>query len=282
MTQPPPLPPFLIGQRPGAARRIAVSGTTLQVWTAGEGSPVLFLHGLGWDSALWWPFVQRYTATHRVICPDTRGHGGSDAPPGPYAIAQFAEDMVALLDALGIGRAAVVGLSQGGMTALHMATRSPARVGCLAALATAARVDPATAAALEDRIVAQREAGPEAAARLAARGIFSDAFLDRAPGYLDAFVTWRAAMPLAPLEAATRAGIGHDVTADLPAIAVPTLVVAGGADRLIAPAVTRSIADAVPGARFAELPGAGHMLAVEQPGPLAALLDPLLADWAAA
>lgn len=280
MRSPPPaLPPFLLSQRPGEAARVDVGDAELAVWSAGDGPPVLFLHGLGWDSSLWWPFVARYLDRFRVICPDTRGHGRSDAPPGPYSIAGFATDMVRVLDALGIARAAVVGLSQGGMTALTLAARHSDRVGCLAALATAARVDPATTAALEDRIRAQREAGPEVAARLAARGIFSAGFLARTPDYLDAFVAWRAAMPSAPLEAATRAGVGYDVTDALAAIAVPTLVVAGSADGLIAPAVTRAIADGIPGAAWGEIPGCGHMVAVEQPEAVAAYLDPLLDRW---
>ncbi len=276
----PSLPPFLLPQRPGAPIAVEAGETPLSVWVGGDGPPVLFLHGLGWDSGLWWPLVARFLPRFRVICPDTRGHGLSGTPPGPYSIAGFAADMLRVLDALGIARAAVVGLSQGGMTALTLATRHPARVGQLAALATTARVDPATAAALEDRIAAQRQAGPEAAARLAARSIFSDAFLEATPGYLDAFVAWRAAMPAAPLEAATRAGLGYDVTDALAGIAVPTLVVAGGADRLIPPAATRAIAQAIPGAAYAELDGAGHMLAVEQPAALGALLDAHLEGWA--
>jgi len=276
----PALPPFMLADRPGAPVMIDVGATSLSVWSLGEGPPLLFLHGLGWDSGLWWPMVRRWAGRFRVICPDTRGHGASFAPPGPYSIKGFAVDMLRLLDALGIARTAVVGLSQGGMTALTMATSWPERIGNLSALATAARVDPTSAAALEERILAGRTAGPEAAARLAARGIFSDAFLAATPGYLEAFVAWRAAMPAAPLEAATRAGLGYDVTAALPGLSVPTLVVAGGADRLIPPQATRAIAEGIPGATYAELAGAGHILSVEQPEALASLLDRQLAGWA--
>lgn len=273
------LPPFAAASRPGAisSTRIA-GGIDIALWRGGErGRPaVLFLHGLGWDNALWWPFVERYLDRFDVICPDTRGHGASGKPPGPYSIALFAEDMLGLLDALGLARVAVVGLSQGGMTAQVMATRAPQRVAALAAVATSGRMDPAASANMEDRIRASREAGPEAAARIAARSIFSDAFLARMPGYLDAFIAWRVAMDAAAQEAAMRAGTGYDVLPDLPKLRMPVLVVAGAVDRLIPPAASRAIAGAAPGAQYVEIPESGHMIAVEQPAALAAALDPFL------
>jgi 3-oxoadipate enol-lactonase len=273
------LPPFAAASRPGvvSSTRIA-GGIDIAVWRGGErGRPaVLFLHGLGWDNSLWWPFVEPYLDRFDVICPDTRGHGASSKPPGPYSIGLFADDMLGLLDALGLDRVAVVGLSQGGMTAQVMATRAPQRVAALAAVATSARMDPAAAANMEDRIRAGREAGPEAAARIAAKSIFSDAFLARTSGYLDAFIQWRIAMDVAAQEAAMRAGVGYDVLPDLPKLGIPVLVVAGAGDRLIPPAASRAIAGAAPGAQYIEIPESGHMIAVEQPAALAAVLDPFL------
>lgn len=272
-------PPFAAAMRPGAVASLRAGDIDIAYWRGGQvgqGPAVLFLHGLGWDNALWWPFVDRYLDRFDVICPDSRGHGGSAKPPGPYSIAVFAADMLALLDGLGVGRTAVVGLSQGGMTAQVMATSAPARVAALAALATSGRMDPAAAANMEARIQASRAAGAEAAARIAAKSIFSDAFLDRTSGYLDAFIAWRVAMDAAAQEAAMRAGIGYDVFPDLPKLKIPTLVVAGAFDRLIPPAASRAIAAAAPGAQYVEIPDSGHMIAVEQPASLAAILDPFL------
>ena len=273
------LPPFAAVERPGSVSSSRAGGIDIAYWRGGRtgsGPAVLFLHGLGWDNALWWPFVERYLDRFDVICPDTRGHGASAKPPGPYSIARFAQDMLALLDGLGLARVAVVGLSQGGMTAQVMATAAPGRVAALAAVATSGRMDPAAAANMEARIQASREAGVEAAARIAAKSIFSDGFLARTPGYLDAFITWRVAMDAPAQEAAMRAGAGYDVLPDLPKLKIPTLVVAGAADRLIPPAASRAIAAAAPGAQYVEIPESGHMIAVEQPAALAAVLDPFL------
>lgn len=273
------LPPFAARHRPGAVASVRAGSIDIAYWRGGrvgQGPPLLFLHGLGWDGALWWPFVERYLDRFDVICPDSRGHGASGKPPGPYSIGMFAADMLALLDGLGIKRTAVIGLSQGGMTAQVMATRAPGRVAALAAVATAGRTDPTAAANMDERIRAGREAGAEAAARIAAKSIFSEAFLAHDPGYLDAFVGWRVGMDDVALEAAMRALAGFDVLPDLPKLTMPVLVVAGAVDRLIPPAASRAIAAAAPGAQYAEIPESGHMIAVEQPARFAAVLDPFL------
>ena len=273
------LPPFAAKSRPGAVASARAGSIDIAYWRGGrvgQGPAVLFLHGLGWDGSLWWPFVERYLDRFDVICADSRGHGASGKPPGPYSIKMFADDMLALLDALGVERAAVVGLSQGGMTAQVMATQAPGRVTALAAVATAGRTDPTAAANMEERIQAARSAGIEAAARIAATSIFSEAFLARTPGYLDAFIAWRVGMDNAPLEAAMRALAGFDVLPGLPKLKIPVMVVAGAVDRLIPPAASRAIAGAAPGAQYVEIPESGHMIAVEQPAAFAAVLDPFL------
>jgi pimeloyl-ACP methyl ester carboxylesterase len=272
------LPPFAVTSRPGAMKTARANGLDIGYWRGGKAAapPVLFLHGLGWDSALWWPFVERYLDRFDVICPDTRGHGISSKTPGPYSIQLYAADMLALLDALGLAQVAIVGLSQGGMTAQMIATAAPQRVAALAVLVAGPRTDATSAANMEERIQAQRQAGPEAAARIAAKSILSDAFLARTPGYLEAFIAWRAAMDPACMEAAMRAGNGYDVLPALPQLTVPVVVIAGDGDRLIPAAATRAVADAIPGAPYIKIADSGHMVSIEQPAALAASLDPFL------
>jgi pimeloyl-ACP methyl ester carboxylesterase len=272
------LPPFATADRPGSLRTVEVNGFRMTYWRGGtaDGPPLLFLHGLGWDNTLWWPFVRSYLQRFDVICPDTRGHGRSDKPPGPYSIDLFAADMLALVDALALPRLAIVGLSQGGMTAQVMTARAPDRIAALAVLVAGARSDPTSAANMEERIAAQRQAGPEAAARIAAKAIFSDAFLDHTSGYLEAFVAWRAKADAAAMESAMRAINGYDVLPALPGFRLPALVIAGDRDRLIPSAATRAVAAGIPGARYVEIPDCGHMATIEQPTAVAAALDPFL------
>jgi len=98
----------------------------------GEGSPLLFVHGLGSSTRDWENQIPYFSHHYKVITYDVRGHGKSDKPPGPYSIPQFASDAVGLLQALGIDQVNVVGISMGGMIAFQMAVDSPDLITSLA------------------------------------------------------------------------------------------------------------------------------------------------------
>ena len=103
-----------------------------------EGAPVVVLsHALGSSSEMWQRVLPPLAARHRVVRSDTRGHGRSPAPPGPYAIADLVADQLALLDGLGIERASFVGLSMGGAVCMLLAATAPERVDRLALCSTA-------------------------------------------------------------------------------------------------------------------------------------------------
>jgi len=267
---------FLPG--PGTAlRRVATPRLTMQFAEAGQGRPVVFLHGLGWDHSLWHPTLTRLAPRYHAIAGDTRGHGGSDAPDEPYDIAMFAQDWAALLDALGLREVCLVGLSQGGMVAQRLAAERPDLVAALVLVATACHTDPAGEAKMEARLQAMAEAGPEAAAVVAAESIFSPGWRQARPGELARFIAWRKAMPAGPIAAATRAAFGMDLRPMLPGIAVPVLVVSGDADRLTPLAAQAEIAALIPRAGHSIVAGAGHIIPVEQPDTFVALLDGFLA-----
>src|SRR5829696_9504920 len=108
----PPLPAL-----PGVSHRaIHVNGTRLHVAEAGDGPPLLLLHGWPQHWWCWRKLIPRLAASYRVLAPDLRGWGWSDAPPGDYDKASFAADIVALLDAEGIDRVSVIGHDWGGFT----------------------------------------------------------------------------------------------------------------------------------------------------------------------
>jgi 3-oxoadipate enol-lactonase len=265
-----------------AERRVATPRLTMNIVEAGGGPAVLLIHGLGWDHSLWNPTVERLAARYHVVAADTRGHGATDKPYGPYDIDMFARDYAALADALGIARMCVVGLSQGGMIAQALTLIRPDLVGALVLVSTAYKSDPSLRDNMEARIAAMAKAGPEAAAGIAAESIFSPAWRAAHPGELARFVAWRTAMPGEPLLAATRALYDFDLTNGLPRIAVPTLVVAGDEDVLTKPQGMEQIATLIPGAALRRIPATGHMIPVEQPEALDALLDTFLAAHVAA
>jgi 3-oxoadipate enol-lactonase len=102
-----------------------VNGTTIYYEQAGEGTPLLLIHGLGSSGDDWAFQREDFSRQHRLILPDLRGSGRSAKPPGPYSIAQFALDLWALLDALGVESTSILGFSLGGAVALEMALMRP-------------------------------------------------------------------------------------------------------------------------------------------------------------
>ncbi|AMN41118.1 alpha/beta fold hydrolase [Rhodoplanes sp. Z2-YC6860] len=257
-------------------RRVATGRLTINMVEMGSGPAVLLIHGLGWDHSLWNPTIAYFAPRYRMIAADTRGHGATDKPDGPYDMEMFARDYAALIDALGLKRLCVIGLSQGGMVAQKLALVRPDLVSALVLVSTSCKSDPSLRDNMEARIAAMDTAGPEAAAKIAAESIFSPAWRAANTAALARFFEWRAAMPMAPLNSATRALYDFNLSGDLPNIAVPTLVIAGQEDVLTRPKGMEEVAALIPGATYRMIPETGHMIPVEQPEALTALLAEFL------
>ena len=121
---------------------IAANGNARLFWREdGAGPPLLLLNSVGCDLSLW-DAVMPQLSDFRVIRFDMRGHGRSNSPPGDYTLDEIAADAAAVLDAAGIGKAAICGLSLGGMTAMTLALNAPERVASLILACTSAWMDP--------------------------------------------------------------------------------------------------------------------------------------------
>lgn len=241
----------------------------------GAGRAVVFLHGLGWTSALWRRQLARYGDRYRVIAGDSRGHGQSDKPLEPYRIEDMAADWLAALDALDVHEWCLVGFSQGGRIAQTLAARTRDRTKALVVIGSQCKSNPASRAIMEKRLEAAR-ASTRAGAEAAAESIFSTAFMAREPDFVRSFVEQRAALDPGPLEAATRALFDWDVSAELPKFRMPAKVIVGTADRLCTVEAAREVATLIPGAGFETIEGAGHMVMLEQPQALDHMLDQFL------
>jgi len=253
-----------------------VNGVAIHYAVRGRGPALLLLPGLGLDLTVFDELADRLDGRFTCLGVDHRGAGGSDAPPGPYAIADLAADAAAVLRAARIDGAVVLGHSLGGFVAQELALAEPGLVRGLALVGTAAtgardRLDqsPAAAAALD------RRAGP--AAEIARGNLLvtlGAAFLAAHPGALDRLLAGRLAH--APrgrgLAGQRAAGAAFDAAARLGRIAAPTAVVHGDADRVIGPACGARLAAAIPGATLHLLPGVGHMPFWEAPAELAGIL----------
>lgn len=242
----------------------------------GEGSLVLFLHGLGATRTSWDAQLAALGHDYRCVAWDMPGYGLSE-PLVDFSLAAAADAAAMLIDHLG-GSAHVAGLSMGGMIALHLALRHPDCVRSLAILdsSPAFGMDGTDPDAWRAARLAPLDAGAQVPdfAEPVLRGIMGPNASDEA---VAAAVASMLRVPLAGLRQTIAALPGHDVRARLGEIAAPTLVVVGELDEETPPAYSEAIAAGIPGARLAVIPGAGHYTSFEAPDALNALLRDHLA-----
>jgi|1186.fasta_scaffold125276_2 3-oxoadipate enol-lactonase len=228
-----------------------------------EDAPVVLLsNSLGATRAMWDPQVPVLAERYRVVTYDTRGHGTSPAPPGPYTLDDLVDDVLALLDRVGAQRAHVAGLSLGGMTALRLAAREPHRVHRLAVLCSSAKTEPQ---GFLDRAAAARADGTASFAPAVVSRWLTPA---HATGHPDLVARLEAMVAGADDEgyAACAEVVGRvDLRADLGRITAPTLVVSGAEDPALPPEHQRAIAEGIAGAELLTVSPGAHLANLEQP-----------------
>ena len=257
---------------------VRINGVLLHYWLAGPaGAPVIALvNSLGTDARIWNGVIAPLSARYRVLSYDKRGHGLSDTPPGEYALDDHVDDLIGLLDHLGLDHFALAGISVGGLIAQGLALRAPERLAALVLCDTAPKVG--DAAGWNDRIATVRSRGLDAIVDALMDRWFSPAFQQQRP---DELAGWRNLLlrgDAAGYVATCATLRDTDLSGQIGAIAVPTLVVAGSADRATPVALVQRCAEAIPGARFEILDGVGHIPSIEQPAALAALIGQFLGE----
>jgi 2-succinyl-6-hydroxy-2,4-cyclohexadiene-1-carboxylate synthase len=255
--------------------RVALpGGFALNVDVAGDGPPLVLLHGFTGSARSWGRFGELLCARFTTVAVDLVGHGESDAPGDleHYAMARCVEDAATAVAKLGFERAAWLGYSMGGRTALHVANAEPSAVSALALIGASAGLD-----CVEDRL-ARRSADETLAARIEREGI-------------EAFVDYWQDIPLFATQKALPAEIGASVRAGrlrnsatglanslrgmgtgaqeplherLAELAMPALVLAGELDVKYVQ-LGEQLAAMLPAARFEVIPGAGHAAQLERP-----------------
>jgi 3-oxoadipate enol-lactonase len=254
-----------------------LNGVRIRYEDGGAGPAVLLLHAFPLSGAMWRGLAERLRERYRVVAPDLRGFGGSDAPPGPLTMDQQADDAAALLEHLGIGRAAVVGLSMGGYIAFALWRRHPEKVAALALADTKAGADSDEGKAGREanaRLAEEQGAGAIAEKmipNLVAAGA-AQALRDELRGLITANSTDGIAGALRGM------AMRPDSTPDLAGITVPTLAIVGAQDTLTPPDEARKIAAGVAGpSSLLELPDAGHLSNMEAPEAFGAAVEEFLA-----
>jgi len=243
---------------------------------AGSGPPLLFIHGWPHNRTLWSGQLSGLSTHARCIAPDLRGFGDSTAS-GPYSMAQYADDLAALLDSLGIDRAIVCGLSMGGYVAMAMLRHHRDRVRALILTSTRAIADTPEGREKRMRLIDfVREHGVEALATRQLRAMVGETTFSSRPALLESLRRLMAAAPLEGVVGALQAMADRpDSTELLKTLDIPALVIGGAEDTFTPPAELGQLAAAIPNARLELIATAGHVCAFERP----AAFDHLVAEF---
>ena len=235
--------------------------------------PLVLLNSIGCDMDLWDEALAHLRRRHLLLRIDTRGHGASSPPKGDYRLEQLADDVAAVMDAAGVGRAAVAGVSLGGMIAMQMALDHPARVSALGLICTSATMD---RQAWRQRVECVRTEGMIGIVDLAMSRFLSPGFAEARPEVAASVRRGLLSMPADGYAGCAAAIRDMQLAERLGAIAVPTLVVTGTLDAST-PLEPHGAAllSAIPGARHVALE-AGHLAPLEVPDLLAAALTDFL------
>jgi pimeloyl-ACP methyl ester carboxylesterase len=247
-----------------------IDGTDIYYERRGAGEPLLLLQGLGGNSLHWGEsFLSALEDTFELILYDHRGAGRSGALTGECTTPGLAADAAALLDALAIDAAHLVGISMGGMVAQELALAHPERVrtmtlGCTYPGGPEAKMtDMAVVAMLAEAVLS----GDEERTRRTGYDVMIAPEYAADPAnyavYAEVAAQYPASIPV--LMAQLEAVGGHDTSARLAGIGAPTLVIHGTADRLMDSVNGELLARLIPGARLELLDGAGHLFFWEQP-----------------
>jgi 3-oxoadipate enol-lactonase len=246
-----------------------------------ESAPVVTLsHSLATDLSMWDPQVDVLKSRYRVLRYDTRGHGGTEVPDGPYTLEQMAEDVKALLQALGIARTHFVGISMGGMIAQVLALKDPGLLRSLILCDTSSRIPKDALPLWEERIDLAQKQGMDPLVESTMERWFTASFRRKPIPVHDKIRGMIRATPVKGYIGCSRAIMGLNLTERLSGIALPTLIVVGESDPGTPVSASEAIHEQIKGSELIILKSAAHLSNIEQQGAFNAAVMDFLTRWA--
>jgi 3-oxoadipate enol-lactonase len=244
--------------------KIKINGIQVHYRLEGPPSaPVITLsHSLATDLTMWDPQMEVLTSRFRVLRYDTRGHGASDAPPGPYSLDQLGEDGHGLLKALNIEQTHFMGLSMGGMIAQVLALKHPDMLRSLILCDTMSQLPPEAKPIWDERITIAEKQGMEPHVKPTIERWFTEPFrsspvVDRVRAMI------RATNPKGYI-GCSRAIMGLNLTERLSAISLPTLIIVGEEDPGTPVEASQVMQKKIKGSKLVVLKSAAHLSNIEQ------------------
>lgn len=223
---------------------------------------LIFSNSLGTSYQMWQPQIDALQNEYFIICYDTRGHGQSSAPQGPYSLSELGQDVLDLLDHLHIDKAFFCGISMGGMTGQWLAIHHPNRFHHLMLCNTAAKIG--NEIAWTERAQLVREQGLDPIAATAASRWFTEEFISRHPDVVEVLSDTLAAGSNEGYASCCEALSTADTREQLPDIHVTITVVAGSEDPVTTVADSQYMVDHIPHATLVTI-DASHISNIEQP-----------------
>jgi len=257
-----------------------VAGLHYETHGPADGEPLILSAGLSGSGTYWAPNVPALAARYRVISYDHRGTGRSerDGPP-PASVEAMADDMIALMDGLGIARAHVLGHAAGGVMGLSLALHAPERLTALVVVNGWSKLDPHFARCFDVRLALLRDSGVDAYVRAQPIFLYPAAWISDHSAQLDAEAAHHVAhfQPVPLLEARIAALRSFDIDDRLDEIGLPVLVIAADDDMLVPARCSHRLAAGIPNATLASMPWGGHACNVTKSDDF----DRLVLDWLA-
>ncbi|HVQ08064.1 MAG TPA: pyrimidine utilization protein D [Allosphingosinicella sp.] len=244
-----------------------------------DGPPLILSAGLGGSGAYWAPNLPALTAGHRVILYDHRGTGRSDrALPAGLTVDAMADDVLALMDGLGLERATLIGHAAGGAIGLAIALGAPGRLDRLVVVNGFSKADPHFVRCMETRLALLRDSGVEAFVRAQPIFLYPARWISQNGDRLDAEEAGHIEQfqGIANVEARIAALLAFDIDDRLAEIATPTLMIAAEDDMLVPDSCSDRLVEALPNAGLQLMLG-GHACNVTEP----AVFDKILGAWLA-
>jgi len=226
---------------------------------------LVFSHSLACSVRMWDGEIERHKANHCVLAYDTRGHGQSAAPKGPYTLEGLADDLQALLKHLKIEKPHYVGLSMGGMIGQTAALKYPGIFRSMTLADTTSRYPAEAAPMWEERIRTAESKGMAPLVQPTLERWFTEPFRKNHPEKVQPVAALIGNTPVAGYAGCCAAIPKINVTSRLKEIKTPTLVICGENDPGTPPAMAREIQQNLPGAKLVLIPQAAHLSNIEQP-----------------